>query len=633
MNPAVETVQEQPPPLPSATAGRRQGERTVLRELGRPFLSRGRPPPPSEDHWNDILDTLDLAFQPIVNIHSGACFGYEALLRNTEAAGFATIADVFDACHALGILPDMEAALCEKALAKFVSLPNFADSRLFLNVDNRALDPSGALAQRMRALLERYGVAESSVTFEISERHPLGQPTEVVEIFRHYKRHGFRLAIDDFGTGFSGLQLLYFSEPDILKIDRFFISDIAGDAKKKVFLAHIVTVAHLLGVVVVAEGVETEREFFICKEIGCDLVQGWLAQRPTTRIAELSPHYEVIAELARRERRIATSDQRLIADQVTRTTPITIGEPMEAVFARFRAEKSATFFPVVDGAGQPMGIVREKELKDYTYSPFGKELIANKSFGRTLKDFIIRCPMADINSKAEHILEAYSAVEGSEGIMIVEGTTYLGFLSAHSLLRVINEKNLAAARDQNPLSRLPGNTVIVDWVSEALDRMEHDYALVYFDFDNFKPFNDKYGFRLGDRAILLFADLLSRTMSRDGGFAGHIGGDDFFAGFRGQDFAEVMAACRDLVESFRHDVESFYDDETRRLGHILGHDRLGNPASFPLMTVSAVAVQLPAGRCRHTIDDVSRLIASLKGGAKTSPDHLCAATLVSPGCC
>ncbi|MDO8607387.1 MAG: GGDEF domain-containing protein [Phaeospirillum sp.] len=612
-----------------ASPAQPRGDRAALRDHRRPFPLPGRAaPPPSDDHWNRILAILEIAFQPIINIHSGACYGYEALLRNTEEAGFASIADFFDSCYALGILPEIEMELREKALAKFVTLPHHHAVKLFINLDNRALAGDDELPQRTRAMLARYGVAESAVAFEISERHSLGQPQDAITAIRHYKRHGFRLAIDDFGTGFSGLQLLYFSEPDVLKIDRFFISDIADDAKKKVFLAHIVNIAHLLGVVVVAEGIETEREFFACKEIGCDLIQGWLAQRATLDPARLLPQYDAIAVLARRERRSAVSDQRIIADQVARLTPVLLNAPMEQVFERFRADKSATFFPVIDGAGQPVGIVREKELKDYTYSPFGKELIANKSFGRTLRDFVIRCPMADLNSRAEHILEAYATVEGSDGIMIVDGTTYVGFLSAHSLLRVINEKNLAAARDQNPLSRLPGNTVIVDWVSGALDRVEREYSLVYFDFDNFKPFNDKYGFRLGDRAILLFSDLLSRTMARDGGFAGHIGGDDFFAGFGGVDFAEVMAACRDLIETFRHDVETFYDEETRRLGHIDGRDRLGNPASFPLMTISAVVVRLPCCRDLHSIDEVSRLIASLKKDAKHSPDHICAATLV-----
>ena len=69
-----------------------------------------------------------------------------------------------------------------------------------------ALEPQGDLPARTRALVERYGVAESAVVFELSERHPFGQPAEVMPVINHYKRNNFRLAIDDFGTGFSGLR-------------------------------------------------------------------------------------------------------------------------------------------------------------------------------------------------------------------------------------------------------------------------------------------------------------------------------------------------------------------------------------------------------------------------------------------
>jgi EAL domain-containing protein (putative c-di-GMP-specific phosphodiesterase class I)/GGDEF domain-containing protein len=584
-------------------------------------------PPELDSHWRGIVAVLDMAFQPIVNIHTGACFGYEALLRNTDAAGFSSIQAFFDACHALGVLADMELVLREKAVAKFVQLGHWRQSKLFFNLDNRALD-NGALADRTRRLLEAYGVEESQMVFEISERHPFARPSDASALLTEVKRRGFRLAIDDFGTGFSGLQLLYAAEPDVLKIDRFFVSDIANDAKKKLFLSQIVNIAHLLGVVVLAEGVETEREYIVCKDIGCDLLQGYLVQRPSLDMAELKPHYQTVARMAKGERRKVVSDQKLISDQIAAVDPIGLDCSMEEVFERFRADKSLTFFPVVDRTGEPVGIVREKELKDYTYSLYGKALISNKTLGRKLKDFVTRCPMADINTKAEHILQAYSAVERSEGIIIVDNMKYVGFLSAHSLLRVINEKNLAAARDQNPLTKLPGNNLIHEYVSDVLTATHQEVVLAYFDFDNFKPFNDKYGFRLGDRAILLFAELLAKRLPRDTSFPAHVGGDDFFGGFRNVPFEEVGAIVRDLVAAFRCDVESFYDDETRARGHIIGQDRQGNMVTFPLMAVSAALVHLPAGRPLHTVEAVSQLIAELKKEAKKSPDKVASGALV-----
>ncbi len=623
---------------PQATAGevrRVAAGPTPLRALGRdsgPFPLAGRPPEQSrDDRWNEIVATLDVAFQPIVNIHTGVCYGVEALLRHTAEAGFASIQDFFDSCAALDLLPDIEMVLREKAVAKFATLPHHGHIRLFINLDNRSLETRGALPARTRELLARAGVAAGSVVFELSERIPLGVPAELTARLHQYKRHGFRLAVDDFGTGFAGLQLLYFIEPDVLKVDRFFVADIANNARKRLFLSQIVHVAHLLGVMVLAEGVETEQEYYVCRDIGCDLVQGYLVQHPTCDAGALKARYDEVEGIAKRERRVAISDQKLIGDQIHFIPPIPLDSGMEQVFQRFRLDKTSTFFPVTDAAGEPVGIVRDKDLKDYAYSPFGKELMRNKALGRSLKDFVSRCPTADINTRAENILQAYSAVETTEGIVIVDDMKYVGFLSAPSLLRVINEKNLATARDQNPLTKLPGNSLIHEYVSEALADTESVVVLAYFDFDNFKPFNDTYGFRLGDRAILLFAELLAKVLPRDTCFAGHIGGDDFFAGFRGMAFEEAEAHCTGLVDTFRRDVESFYDDDTRRRGFIVGHDRLGNPADFPLMTVSAALVHLAPGRGDHTADEISQLIATLKKDAKTCPARVCAATLTRVG--
>ena len=112
------------------------------------------------------------------------------------------------------------------------------------------------------------------------------------------------------------------------------------------------------------------------------------------------------------------------------------------------------------------------------------------------------------------------------------------------MLKILNEKKLALARDQNPLSNLPGNNSIFDYVFQALRDINNVYALIYFDFDNFKAYNDTCGFRQGDRVILLFSELLkSRSLSRDR-FIGHVGGDDFFMAIKGTPLAKVVEEIR-----------------------------------------------------------------------------------------
>ncbi len=585
-------------------------------------------PPRLGRAWQDILSKLDFAFQPIVNIHTGYCGGYEALLRNTSDAGFASIGDFFDCCHAQGVLPAIEGVLLAKAARKFATMPGAAKLRLFLNADNRALGALPVL-QTLKSCLAEEGLSETAVTFEVSERHPFPLTLDPTQIIRELKRDAFKIAIDDFGIGFSGLQLLYQAEPEYLKIDRFFIAGISTDAKKKLFLANMVNVAHVLGIEVIAEGVETEQEFFSCKDIGCDLVQGYMIQHPTQETAQLRTHYPDIEKLSRRERRQKGSDQKIIFEQIERLEPLAATSDMRTVFSRFRDAKNHNFLPVVDNAGEPMGLIRERDLKEFTYSTYGKEIICNKNFGYKITHFIARCPIADVHTPAEKILEIFSANASSEGVIIVENLKYVGFLGAHALLKVINEKNLAFARDQNPLTKLPGNSVIHGLVTEALADAENAYSFAYFDFDNFKPFNDKYGFRQGDRAILLFAEILSREAQSHGFAVGHVGGDDFFACFKGMDGEAVGALVRAIGLQFRYEVESFYDAPDRAAGFIEAHDREGNIRRFPLLTVSAAQLDLPSSHGPSTVEEIGWLIAELKKGAKASPDKICQATLIT----
>ncbi|MCD8476564.1 MAG: diguanylate cyclase [Sulfurospirillum sp.] len=103
----------------------------------------------------------------------------------------------------------------------------------------------------------------------------------------------------------------------------------------------------------------------------------------------------------------------------------------------------------------------------------------------------------------------------------------MGYLSSRVLLEMINEKNIVDAKDQNPLTGLSGNRIINEFVSTAMESKEK-VMMAYFDFDNFKPFNDYYGFRKGDRAITLFADILRSAVGLEECLVGHVGGDDFF---------------------------------------------------------------------------------------------------------
>jgi GGDEF domain-containing protein len=145
------------------------------------------------------------------------------------------------------------------------------------------------------------------------------------------------------------------------------------------------------------------------------------------------------------------------------------------------------------------------------------------------------------------------------------------------------------ALDASPLTKLPGNTSIIKYIQGLIDR-RMDFALAYADLDNFKAFNDKYGFSRGDEVLMLTARLLATTVREVRGqpaFVGHVGGDDFVF-VTPVDQAED--ACRRVVGAFDAIVPGFYDADDRERGAIVAHDRQGQVRTFPLMAVSIAVV-------------------------------------------
>ena len=179
-----------------------------------------------------------------------------------------------------------------------------------------------------------------------------------------------------------------------------------------------------------------------------------------------------------------------------------------------------------------------------------------------------------------------------------------------------------ASRDQNTLTRLPGNILIQEYLQAAVADTPANYHFAYLDFDHFKPFNDKFGFRTGDRAILMCADILRTAFAREGRFVGHVGGDDFFIGFRNADAQAAVTEIRDALAKFSRDVESLYPEEDRRNGYINSVSRDGKSQRFSLLSISGAILHKDAKRKLPSMDNLSALIAEAKRAAKQAPEKL-----------
>jgi DNA-binding response OmpR family regulator len=166
---------------------------------------------------------------------------------------------------------------------------------------------------------------------------------------------------------------------------------------------------------------------------------------------------------------------------------------------------------------------------------------------------------------------------------------------------------------RNPLTGLPGNVLLQAELEHHLIQNQ-GFDLLYIDLDNFKAFNDAYGFARGDRAIHLLAHVLSEVAPKED-FLGHIGGDDFAIIHFGPD---VEALCCNLIEAFDQKVGSLYDTPDLQRGYLQGVDRQGVLRRFGLLSLSIAVVSSHVRRF-YSVDEMSKIAAELKAKAKLTP--------------
>lgn len=216
---------------------------------------------------------IAMAYQPIVDIENESIFAHEALVRGENGEG---------AWQILSRVTDDNRysfdQTCRTTAIRIASELG-CQQRLSINfLPNAVYEPEACLQFTLRAA-KKYNFPRENIIFEVTE-HERVDSEKIVDIFRTYQTKGFLTAIDDFGEGFAGLNLLAQFQPDILKLDMQLVRNIDQDKAKQAILKGIVLTSKLLGIRVLAEGVETREEFDYLKEQEIRYMQGYFLARP-----------------------------------------------------------------------------------------------------------------------------------------------------------------------------------------------------------------------------------------------------------------------------------------------------------------------------------------------------------------
>jgi diguanylate cyclase (GGDEF)-like protein len=563
------------------------------------------------DHLVQALhqDQLRIVFQPVVDTRSFTVLGYEALLCGPSHSPLRLSDVYFNTAEQGSLLKQVELFYLDQAMKQFRRF--CLEERLFLNLHAITLGGDGIEVQAFHDLAAMHRIKRTSIVIEVSERQQTLDMNEAMDCLHGLKSAGFRLAIDDIGTGYSGLLLWSELKPEFVRIDKQSVREVYRDTVRRDFIKTNVELCNHMGCRLIAEGVETEKEYHTCLQLGVSLFQGGFFGRPHAH-----PQVRDLSTL----RQNRAGRQQYAGEEVGKllclVDPVSPDTPLRAISQRFSETSWLAALPIVRGK-RPLGMITRWHVLELFSTQFGRSLYEKKPAIEFLShDTLIVDENQSITEVALTLSDEDDLYVRQYFIIVREGL-YLGLGSTRDLLKHLTQVRLQAACHANPLTQLPGNVPI----SQRLDRArEHNEAvwIAYFDLDHFKPFNDIFGHQRGDEAILLVAQALKACQTSNDFFVGHVGGDDFLAVFSWATNPEPV--CREVQDCFYRGAANLYPQAvTESLGfHAM--DRNGMVQHYPLMTLSVGLLRV-VNSSQWSSYQVSEMVCLTKKAAKAATDH------------
>ncbi|RAK11736.1 diguanylate cyclase (GGDEF)-like protein [Halanaerobium saccharolyticum] len=268
---------------------------------------------------------------------------------------------------------------------------------------------------------------------------------------------------------------------------------------------------------------------------------------------------------------------------------------------------------VVLEAEKAAGLVMRDKLFYRLGSRFGYNLYMQKNVKAVMDSKPLIIDFDESVLKVSKIAMRRSQEKIYDSIIITKNNKYYGIMSIKDLLIEVSELKIKTARNANPLTGLPGNLTIESEIKEKI-KIGEKFSVLYLDLDNFKAYNDSYGYHKGDEVINYTAEVLNNCAQKmmTDTFVGHIGGDDFVIITAAVD-DEYLAEL--IIEKFDRGIINFFKNKDLLRGYIVCLDRQHQIVNTPLTSISIAIVSNSDGKLENHLE-ISDRAAELKKKAK-----------------
>ena len=560
---------------------------------------------------------LSPVFQPIASLKSGAVYAHEALIRGPVNTAMRSPDALLKAATAENLSFDFENQCVVAALDQWGALQN--PGRLFVNISAAVLEKVMRLCgpDALTEQVSGFGVLPRMLVLEITEHERVTDMDRLARIVEIVRGAGVSLALDDFGDGRSSLRLWSQLKPEYVKIDKYFTRSISQHADKLKTIQALQQIAAIFNTALIAEGIETQDDLRVLRDLGIPFGQGYLLGYPQPLPQEVIQSEALTVML---DRRISVFPEHSKAAQQGHLRPLNVIEA-PAVGVETSNDDVATIFLAsphlhalaVTDVARPLGIINRSQFLNKYSQLYYREVWGKKSC-------MVHANLEPRLVERDHDIDELLGILMSDdqryladGFIVTDNGRYVGLGTSDHLVRSVTEARVESARHANPLTFLPGNVPISQHITRLLSGGV-EFVACYADLNDFKPFNDRYGYWRGDEMIRLLAKIILTHCDSQRDFVGHVGGDDFIMLLQSDDWHQ---RCEKIIAELADRARELFGADARERGGIEAEDRHGVVRFFPCTSLSIGVVAVKPGLFAR-VEEVASQAALAKHHAKSA---------------